>query len=604
MSRVKLVPVVSMLVPGRLLCIAYAILWGWVASASSFKRVCYFTNWSGDLLIPEAHFNLEDIDARLCSHLIYAFAKINTETLELLPTRPDDEGENGELGRYVLFNNLKKDHPGLVTLLSVGGSLQANTGFGKVVESMEKRRKFANNCVAFLRLWGFDGLDVDWEYPGNPPETRTNFTMLLLELRAVFEEESETTGRKRLFLSMAAPVSEDLITQGYEISKVSRLVDFINLMAYDFHGAWNHISGFNAPLYSRKGDWQFMPDLNVEWAVDTWIKRGAPAEKIVVGIAGYGASYTLADASSNGVGAEVSGPGKPGPYRVMEGQLAFYEVCEMLDKGEASYAWDDLQKVPYIYNNDTWVGYDDERSVAVKTEWMIQKNMGGVMLWSLDLDDFKGTYCKKGKFPLLTSIVKTVARYFDDITVPPPKTTTTTTTTTSTTTTTTTTTSTTTPTPTTTTTTSTTSTTTQTTTVARSISSKPTTTSQPVTERSRRPGTATTSTRGNDVLTTSRQPRTSTDSWDVNDIPKWVRTDSGINNKIDNDESNNNDIANIGKGKEGDKGGNSIVDDVGNAAASGDMDTNAGITAASAGIGHFMGYIFAFFSTVVFKYVW
>ncbi|XP_046543797.1 chitotriosidase-1-like [Haliotis rubra] len=515
-----ILPVVSMLVPGRLLCLAYAFLWGWVASASSFKRVCYFTNWSGDLLIPEAYFKLEDIDPRLCSHLIYAFAKINTETLELLPTRPDDEGEDGELGRYVLFNNLKKDHPGLVTLLSVGGSLQANTGFGKVVESMEKRRKFANNCVAFLRLWGFDGLDVDWEYPGNPPETRTNFTMLLLELRTVFEEESEATGRKRLLLSMAAPVSEDLITQGYEISKVSRLVDFINLMAYDFHGAWNHISGFNAPLYSRKGDWQFMPDLNVEWAVDTWIKRGAPAEKIVVGIAGYGASYTLADASSNGVGAEVSGPGKPGPYRVMEGQLAFYEVCEMLDKGEASYAWDDLQKVPYIYNNDTWVGYDDERSVAVKTEWMIQKNMGGVMLWSLDLDDFKGTY-----YTLMTS-------------------------------------------------------------QSHHQEPHPLQRQQLLRQRQNPNNDHNYNVDDNTYpyyyyLYDNKHHNANDNgckeyaNWDVNDIPKWVRTDAGVDN------NDNNDIGNIGKEQEGDTDGNAIVDDVGNAAASGDIgaDNNAGITA-------------------------
>ncbi|XP_048237743.1 chitinase-3-like protein 2 isoform X2 [Haliotis rufescens] len=601
LSNGSRVPVVSMLVPGLLFCLAYSLLWGWVTSASSFKRVCYFTNWSGDLLIPEAHFNLEDIDARLCSHLIYAFAKINTESLDLLPTRLDDGGENGAVGRYILFNNLKKDHPGLVTLLSVGGSLQANTGFVKVVETMESRRKFANNCVAFLRLWGFDGLDVDWEYPGDPFETRTNFTMLLLELRTVFEKEAEVTGRKRLLLSMAAPVSEVLISDGYEVDKVSRLVDFINIMAYDFHGAWNDICGFNAPLYSRKGDLQFYPDLNVEWAVDTWIKRGAPPEKIVVGIAGYGASYTLAEASSHGVGAEVLGPGKPGHYRMMEGQLAFYEVCEMLDKGEASYAWDDIQKVPYVYNNDTWVGYDDEKSVAVKTEWVIQKNMGGVMLWSLDLDDFKGTFCKKGKFPLLRSIVKTVARYFDDITVPPPRTTTTappTTTSTSTTTTT--------PTPATTTTATTTPTTspTQTTTVAKTMASN-TTITHATDKRSRPPVTTTTSTRGNDVLTTTRRPHTSTDRWDVNDLPKWVRTDSGVNNNHDDSgESDNIGIDNRGKGEEGDTGGNRIGDVVENEAPSGDVAAKKtmAITAGSGSIN--IWYRFAFFITVFFKIVW
>ncbi|XP_071112229.1 chitinase-3-like protein 2 [Haliotis cracherodii] len=623
-----------MLVQGLLFCLAYSLLWGWVTSASSFKRVCYFTNWSGDLMVPAANFYLEDIDARLCSHLIYAFVGINTESLDLLPSS-FDVGENGTVGHYVLFNNLKKDHPGLVTLLSVGGETHGDTGFGKVVETMERMQKFANNCVAFLRLWGFDGLDVDWEYPGDPPETKTNFTMLLLELRTAFEKEAEETGRKMLLLSMAAPVDVDVINAGYEVQRISSLVDVINIMAYNFQHIWHHVLGFTAPLYSRKGD-----DLNVERAVDTWIERGAQREKIVVGIAAYGASFNIAKETS--VGAYASGPGDPGPYRKIQGKVAFYEVCEMLEKGEARYVWDDLRKVPYAYTNETWVGYDDEKSVAIKTEWMIQKNMGGVMLWCLDFDDFKGTFCKKGRYPLLRSIVKTVARYFDDITVSTPRTTTAappTTTSTSTTTTTT-------PTPATTTTATTTPTTspTQTTTVAKTMPSN-TTITHATTKRSRPPVTTTTSTRGNDVLTTTQRPHTFTDRWDVNDPgvnnnhgdpgvnnnhgdpgvnnnhgDPGVNNnhgDPGVNNNHGDPGVNNNhddsgesdNIVNdhVGKGEEGDTGGNAIGDVVvENEAASGDVAAKKtmAITAGSGSISDCIWYRFAFFITVFFKIVW
>ncbi|XP_071112221.1 chitinase-3-like protein 2 isoform X2 [Haliotis cracherodii] len=476
-----------MLVQGLLFCLAYSLLWGWVTSASSFKRVCYFRSWCREVLVPAGRFYIKDIDARLCSHIIYYSVEINTESLDLLPS-------------------------------------------------------------------GFE------------------------ELRTAFEKEAEETGRKMLLLSMAASVDVDVMNAGYEVQRISSLVDVINIMAFNFQHIWHHVLSFNAPLYSRKGD-----DLNVERAVGTWIERGAQREKIVVGIAAYGASFIIANETS--VGAYASGLGEYSPYRLMHGKVAFYEVCEMLEKGEARYVWDDLRKVPYAYTIETWVGYDDEKSVAIKTEWAIQNNMGGVMLWCLDLDDFKGTFCKKGRYPLLRSIVKTVARYFDDITVSTTRTTTTappTTTSTSTTTTTT-------PTPATTTTATTTPTTspTQTTTVAKTMPSNS----------------------GNDVLKTTRRPHTFTDGRDVNDPGvNNNHGDPGVNNNHD-DSGESDNIVNdhVGKGEEGDTGGNAIGDVVvENEAASGDVAAKKtmAITAGSGSISDCIWYRFAFFITVFFKIVW
>ncbi|XP_041374189.1 chitinase-like protein 3, partial [Gigantopelta aegis] len=383
-----------------------------------FCVVCYFTNWSGDLLIPGAHFEISDINPKLCTHLMFAFAKIDTQSFQLHPTRTDDQGESGELGRYIEFSQLKRKNPKLLTMLSVGGSLQANAGFGEIVTSEEGRRLFAKNCVGYLRKWGFDGIDLDWEYPGDPPETKRNFTILIQDIRQVIEDEPRTARQKKLLMSLAAPVSEDKITRGYEVEKVASIVDFINLMAYDFHGPWNQITGLNAPLYPREGDWRFTPDLNVVSAVKTWTDRGAPREKIVLGFAGYGSSYTLNNTAETSVGAAVADVGRPGPYRLMKGQLSYYEICILLQDG-ATYQWDDLQKNPYVYINDTWVGFDDEHSIDVKVDWIIEQQLGGVMFWSLDLDDFKGSFCNKGKYPLLRAIVTAVARHYPDVVVPP-----------------------------------------------------------------------------------------------------------------------------------------------------------------------------------------
>ncbi|KAK6166326.1 hypothetical protein SNE40_023049 [Patella caerulea] len=403
-----------------------------LCTAQAFRRVCYFTNWSCDLLEPAAHFCISDIDPAYCSHLIYAFANINTTTLELSPTRPDDVGLKGGIPRYQKFNDFKLQYPQLKTLLSVGGSLQQSIGFSKVVESARSRTDFSQRAVEYLRKWNFDGLDLDWEYPGDPPETKRNYTLLLHDLRLQFAEEARQAGRERLLLSIAAPVSPEKREKGFQVENVAREVDFINLMAYDFFGGWNKIAGFNSPLFGRNSDPRFSPMMNVEWTVNQWILNGAERQKLTVGIAGYGVGYTLTNDTNYAVGAKVVGPGEKGPYRHMEGQLAYYEICELFEN--ATYKWDPVQKSPYAYIEDQWVGFDNNRSVAEKVNWMVHQNLGGVMLWSLDLDDFKGTFCKNGKFPLLKSIHEAVAKHFPEITIttttPPPTTTTEATTTT------------------------------------------------------------------------------------------------------------------------------------------------------------------------------
>ncbi|ESO82211.1 hypothetical protein LOTGIDRAFT_237110 [Lottia gigantea] len=393
-------------------------------SAQAFRRVCYFTNWSCDLLEPAAHFCIKDIDPQYCSHLIYAFANINTSTLELSPTRPDDVGVNGSKPRYEKFNEFKLAYPELKTLLSVGGSLQQSLGFAKAVSDAQSRRLFSINTVEYLRRWNFDGLDLDWEYPGDPLGTKRNYTLLLHDLRLQFSEEASQSGKPRLLISIAAPVSPEKREKGFQVENVAREVDFINLMAYDFFGGWNKIAGFNSPLYGRKSDPRFSPSMNVEWTVNQWIVNGADRQKLTVGIAGYGVAYILTNDTDYSVGAEVVGPADKGPYRHMKGQLSYYEICEVFEN--ATYEWDPVQKSPYAYINNKWVGYDNNRSVTEKVDWMVEQNLGGVMIWSFDLDDFKGTFCKQGKFPLLKSIHQAVAKHFPEIELQPSTTTTTT----------------------------------------------------------------------------------------------------------------------------------------------------------------------------------
>ena len=95
----------------------------------------------------------------------------------------------------------------------------------------------------------------------------------------------------------------------------------------------------------------------------------------------------------------TTGGGKAGEFTRESGFLAFYEICEML-KGGAKYIWDDEQKVPYAIHGDQWVGFDDERSLREKLRWINDNGYGGAMVWTVDMDDFKGT-CAGRKYPLI-----------------------------------------------------------------------------------------------------------------------------------------------------------------------------------------------------------
>lgn len=54
--------------------------------------------------------------------------------------------------------------------------------------------------------------------------------------------------------------------------------------------------------------------------------------------------------------------------------------------------------------SNLWISYEDARSARKKVEYAKQMQLGGVSIWSLDMDDFKGAFCNLGSFPIIESI--------------------------------------------------------------------------------------------------------------------------------------------------------------------------------------------------------
>uniref|UniRef100_A0A8C5BZQ2 chitinase n=1 Tax=Gadus morhua TaxID=8049 RepID=A0A8C5BZQ2_GADMO len=365
---------------------------------SAFKLSCYFTNWA-QYRPPPTIYMPTNIDPCLCTHLLYAFATMKNNMLATY--------EWNDVELYSQFNGLKNQNGELKTLLSVGGWNFGSAGFSAMVASPTNRQTFINSVVVFLRKYEFDGLDIDWEYPalrGSPPEDKHYYSVLLQEMRAAFEAEAKKTSRARLLLSAAVAAGQGNIETAYEIPALGQALDMINVMTYDFHGSWDPMTGEVSPLFKGPEDHGGFIYFNVDYAMNYWKDNGAPADKLMVGFPTYGNTFTLRNPANHGVGAPTAGAGTPGKYTQEAGELAYFEICDFLKGG--TEVWNAVQDVPYAYKGNQWVGYDNMKSFQIKVDWVKKNNFAGAMVWTLDMDDYSGTFCNQGKYPLINVLKK------------------------------------------------------------------------------------------------------------------------------------------------------------------------------------------------------
>ncbi len=342
-------------------------------STASKKLVGYYE--ASD--IGAKRYFVTDIPAGLLTHVIYAFANI-TPTGECVSVDAKDDAIN-----FPQLATLKANFPELGVLISIGGA-NHSTNFAAVAGDDELLTQFVQSSVQFMTQNGFDGIDIDWEFPG--PNDSTNFTTLLQELRGQLEAQGAAEGRTYL-LTIAAPAGQKNIAN-LQLAQIHPLLDWINLESYDFSTASSSKTNFNAPLFTVKGD------LSVDAAVKSYLAGGVPAEKIVLGVRFVGTGWQGVEPTNNGLYQDDSGPAQ-GSWDKPGSSTGSFGYQDIEDNYLPVYlrSWDTEAEVPWLYNADSgiMISYEDTESLTAKASYAVSNGLGGVMIWELGADDSAGT---------------------------------------------------------------------------------------------------------------------------------------------------------------------------------------------------------------------
>jgi len=364
------------------------------ATAESGRIICYYSSWAVYRQGP-GHYNVEDIDPTLCTHILYAFAQLTYDGEMKAYDDYNDIGDEWHEGQFTKFRKMKEQHPNIKTMIAVGGWTHGPGNFQETVTHPEKRQRWVDTAVAFCKTHGFDGMDIDWEYQdsvGGTPEQLQGFNEILRMFRQRFDQEG-------LILSAATQVNFNLLEVNYDMRVLSETLDFINVMSYDLHGAWEKYTEHVSPLHALASEEGYDRNLNVEVILKKYIERGADPEKINIGMPLYGRGFTLADPNVNGMYAPATGPSQMGQFVPEAGIMAYAEIC--LNRWQE--VWQPEQSVPYCINGNQWIGYDTPVSLAGKMQFVKTLGVKNYMVWSVETDDFRGD-CGGQPYPLLRAI--------------------------------------------------------------------------------------------------------------------------------------------------------------------------------------------------------
>ncbi|OHF01260.1 chitinase 1 [Colletotrichum orchidophilum] len=342
--------------------------------SSGYRNVLYFTNWG----VYGANYQPADIPADKVTHLLYSFADISSDGTvvssdpysDTQRQYPGDDNQAGNAyGCVKQLYALKKQNRKLKLILSIGGWTWSPK-FPPVAATAAGRQQFASSAVKLMDDWGFDGVDIDWEYPANN-EDAANFIALLQTVRETLDAHAAQYAPGYHFaLTIACPAGPSHYQQ-MDLAGMDPYVDAWHLMAYDYAGSWDTTTGHQANLFPEPSN-PTATKFNTEAALTYYLAQGIRSDKIVLGLPLYGRSFENTD----GIGKPYSGVGAGS----IEAGVWHYNV---LPKAGATEIFDQTAGALYSYdaNSRELISYDNIMSANYKADYLLSKKLGGAVFW-------------------------------------------------------------------------------------------------------------------------------------------------------------------------------------------------------------------------------
>lgn len=330
------------------------------------KIVAYVHGW-------QDNWGENNEKANQITHINYAFANIKEGKVV--------EGYENDGEALKKLNQLKQVNKDLKILISVGG-WGWSKNFSDAVLTENSRQIFANSAINFMLKHHIDGIDLDWEYPGQigdnnrfRPEDKENFTAILKLLKKKLD--SVATGNSKYLLTIATGANQQYLDHT-NMKDAHQYLDFINIMTYDYYTGGSKRAGHHANLF--KSEFDNDKGRSSAKAVEEHIKAGIPVHKIVLGVPFYGRYWKGANPENKGL------------YQMATGKTGGYSYSAISDsissKTFTSY-WDNSAKAPYIWRDkdSLFITYESTKSLQYKVDFVKGENLGGVMFWQFNDDN-------------------------------------------------------------------------------------------------------------------------------------------------------------------------------------------------------------------------
>ncbi|KAH8547829.1 glycoside hydrolase superfamily [Umbelopsis sp. PMI_123] len=331
-------------------------------------------------------------------HLLYSFAI------------PDKTGALGQFSVSQLQSVVKNAHAhGKAVSLAIGG-WTGSLYFSTLVQTASSRDAWSDVLVKAVKDYDLDGLNLDWEYPNDPNGVACNAknahdTANFLSFVQILRKKLQSNFKSAKLITAAVATSPFNDASGNPSTRLpgwADALDYFYIMAYDIAGTWKTDTSSNSPLYSSKYD-----DSSDSAAVAAWNKAGIPKNKLVLGVPFYGFTIDTEKAISAATGQNVpmnpnpiqgdqydtkSADPCPGAVATYSGEMQWRTIKQLgilqNHNGWKSY-WSSINKTPYAYksSNKQFVTFDDPESLTLKAQYAKKQNLGGVMMWSLEMDD-------------------------------------------------------------------------------------------------------------------------------------------------------------------------------------------------------------------------